>query len=99
MVVNVLWRSKLIYLARVHVLTAWVLSRVNLLKWPFIWTSFMETVSRLNTCFMKTQSGGPCLDNIDLRYKSLRLVVMTVPFYYVNILSGAGCLALDPNEP
>ena len=24
---------------------------------------------------------------------------MTVSFYYVNILSGVGCLALDPNGP
>ena len=66
----------------------------------------METVSR-NTCFLKTQSGGLGLDNFDLRCKSLRLAGMastlgsrvTVPFSCVNILSGAGCLVLDPNGP
>ena len=99
LVVNVLGRGKLICLTRVLVLTAgWVLSRINRLKWPFICYSCMETVSR-NTCFVKTQSGGLCPDNFDLRCKSLRFVVMTVPFYHVNILSGAGCLALDPNRP
>ena len=35
----------------------------------------METVSR-NTSFVKSQSGGPGLDNFDLRCKSLRLVAM-----------------------
>ena len=70
--VNVLRLSKLIYLARVLVLPEWVLSRVNRLRWPFIWNSRIETVSR-NTRFLKTQSGGLCLDNFDLRCKSLRL--------------------------
>ena len=99
LVVNVLGRSKLIYLTKVLVLTiGWVLSRVNRLKWPFICYSCMETVSR-NTSFVTTQSGGLCPDNFDLRCKSLRFVVMKVPFYYVNIFSGAGCLALDPNGP
>ena len=41
----------------------------------------------------ETQSGGLCLDNFDLRCKSLRLVVIKVRFYYVNVLSGAGCPA------
>ena len=66
----------------------------------------METVSR-NMCYLKTQSGGLGFDNFDLRCKSLRFVGMastlgsrgTVPFSYVNILSGAGCLVLDPNGP
>ena len=75
LVVNVLGLRKLIYLARVLVLPAWVLSRVNRVIWPFIWNSRMETVSR-NTCFLKTQSGGLDLDNFGLRCKSLRLVGM-----------------------
>ena len=75
LVVNVLGLSKLIYLARVLVLPAWVLSRVNGLIWPLIWNSRMETVSR-NTCYLKTQSGGLGLHNFDLRCESLRLAGM-----------------------
>ena len=75
LVVNVLGLKKLIYLVRVLILPAWVLSSVNWLIWPFIWNSRMETVSR-NTCYLKTQSGGLGLDNLDLRCKSLRLVGM-----------------------
>ena len=60
LVVKVLGRRKLIYLASALVFHAWVLSRINRLKWPFIWNSCMETVSR-NTCFLKTHSGGLCL--------------------------------------
>ena len=41
----------------------------------------------------ETQSSSLCLDSFELRCKSLRLVVITVLFYYANILSGAGCLA------
>ena len=52
LVVNVLGLSKLICLARVFVLPAWVLSRVNRLMWSFIWNSRLETVSR-NTCYLK----------------------------------------------
>ena len=47
----------------------------------------------------ETQSGGLCLNDFDLRCRSLRLVVMTVPFYYVNTRSGVGCLVLHPNGP
>ena len=52
------------YLARVLVLPAWVLLRVNRLIWLFIWNSRMETGSR-NMCYLKTQSGGLGLDNFD----------------------------------
>ena len=48
---------------------------------------------------MKTQYRVLCLEDFALRCKSLRLVVMTVSFYYVNILSGSGCLALDSKGP
>ena len=75
LVVNVLGLSKVIYLPRVLVSPAWVLSRVNRLIRPIIWNSLMEAVSR-NTCFLKTQSGGLGLDNFDLRCKSLRLAGM-----------------------
>ena len=66
----------------------------------------METVSR-NTCYLNTQSGGLGLHNFDLRCKSLRLAGMAFTlgspsdssFSCVNILSGVGCLVLDPNGP
>ena len=55
----------------------------------------METFSR-NTCFVKTQNRVLCLDDFDLRCESLRLVVMTVPFYYVNIFVGRRLSRLGP---
>ena len=72
LIINVLGLSKLLYLARVLVLPAWVISRVNALIWPFLWGSRLETVSR-NTCFLGPGSGGLGLRNFLLKCRALSL--------------------------
>ena len=69
---NILGLSKLLYLARVLVLPAWVLSRVNALIWPILWCSRFETVSH-NTCFLSPRLGGLGLCNILLKCHALSL--------------------------
>ena len=72
LITNVLGLSKLLYLARVLVLPAWVISRVNALIGPFLWGSQLETVSR-NTCFLSPRLGGLGLCNCLLKCCALSL--------------------------
>ena len=67
LIINMLGLSKLVYLARVRTLPAWVTARVNALIWPFLWGSKMETVSR-NTFFLKPKDRG--INVISLPLKS-----------------------------
>ena len=57
LIITMLDLSKLVYLARVFTLPAWVSARVNALIWPFLWGSKMETVSR-KTFFLKPKDRG-----------------------------------------
>ena len=71
-VVNVLGISKLLYLAKVLIIPAWVISRVNQIIWPFLWRMHMETVSRA-TCFLKSKFGGISICNLLLKSLALML--------------------------
>ena len=72
LIINVLGLSKFLYLAKVLLLPAWVLHRVNQLIWPFLWGSKIETVSR-NTCYLPVRSGGLNISNLELKSVALRL--------------------------
>ena len=75
LIINMLGLSKLVYLARVLTLPAWVTARVNALIWPFLWGSKMETVSR-NTFFLKPKDGGINVISLPLKAQALRLAGM-----------------------
>ena len=75
LIINMLGLSKLVYLARVLTLPAWVTAHVNALIWPFLWGSKMETVSR-NTFFLKPMDGGINVISLPLKVHALRLAGM-----------------------
>ena len=73
-IINMLGLSKLVYLARVLTLPAWVTVRVNALIWPFLWGSKMERVSRKT--FLKPKDGGINVINLPLKAQALTLAGM-----------------------
>ena len=75
LIINMLGLSKLVCLARVLTLPAWVTARVNALIWRFLWGSRMETVSR-NTFFLKPKDGGINVISLPLKAQALRLAGM-----------------------
>ena len=75
LIINMLGLSKLVYLARVRTVPAWVTAHVNALIWPFLWGSKMETVSR-NTFFLKLKDGGINVISLPLKAQALRLAGM-----------------------
>ena len=72
LIINMLGLSKLVYLARVLTVPAWVTACVNAFTWPFLWGSKMETISR-NTFFLKLKDGGINVISLPLKAQALRL--------------------------
>ena len=56
LIISTLGLSKLVYQAKVLILSEWVLTWVHALIWPFICGCKIETVSR-NTCYLKILDG------------------------------------------
>ena len=72
LIINTLWFSKLLYLARVLLVPPWVFARINTIVWPFLWRCRMKTVAR-NTCHLQVKDGGISLLNLRLKCSALRV--------------------------
>ena len=75
LIINVLGFSKLLYLARVLLVTSWVFTQINSIVWPFLWGCKMETFAH-NTCYLKVKNGGINLVNLKLKCEALRVTGM-----------------------
>ena len=72
LIINVVGLSKFFYLARILIVPAWVLARVNRIIWHFLWGTRIETVSR-KTCCLPLKMGGLGICSLDLKCRALRL--------------------------
>jgi len=54
---------------------SWVVSRINLIIWPFLWGHRMETVAP-STCYLKVKDGGINILNLGLKCQALRVAGM-----------------------
>ena len=75
LLINTLGLSKLMYLARVLLPPAWVLSRINSFIWPFLWGCKIETVAR-NTLYLSAAQGGIGIINFSVKCLALQVAGM-----------------------
>ena len=83
LMVNILGISKLLYLSSVLCVPQWVISKINLLIWPFIWGSRIETVSRM-TCHQPFNKGGLGIFNFQIKGDSVGNCTLHLLIYYVT---------------